>query len=431
MKTDRKTLEKVWAKVDEKELVSLAMELVSTPSPTGSEEAAAKLLVNWLNDRDIAAFYQEVEAGRGNVVGRLRGSGGGPTLMYNGHLDTALSGDPQDILFAGRIKPEWKASARREGNLIYGSGIVNDKGPLCSALAAAHALKKAGVTLKGDLVLTGVCGEIGRAPIDGYQGAPYRGKGVGTRYLLTHGVVADYAIVVEPSRMAITWAQAGAIFMKITVWGEAMYAPFVQHPEDLRKSKNAVVKMSTLIKPLEQWARRYEKEHAYRFGAGVLIPKVNVGSIVGGAPFKPNFSPGVCNLYVEAFTAPDQRSIDVLRELEEVVNESGVDADVESYLSVKGYESKEAQPLVEVMRDAYREVRKKSPKPIESELTSTYADLNILAEMGIPVIKCGPAPDDPSLKPATSEVQKIEDLVDATKMYVAATLEVCNHLPVT
>ena len=108
-----------------------------------------------------------------------------------------------------------------------------------------------------------------------------------------------------------------------------------------------------------------------------------------------------------------------------------MEAYVELYLSVKGYESKGAQPLVKVASDAYRAVRKKSPKPIDSELTSTYADLNVLAEMGIPVIKFGPAPDDPSLKPATAEVQKIGDLVDATKMYVAAALEICNHLPIT
>jgi acetylornithine deacetylase/succinyl-diaminopimelate desuccinylase len=365
------------------------------------------------------------------MVARLKGSGGGPTLLFNAHLDTALSGDPQDALFAGRLKPQWKALARREGNLIYGSGIINDKGPLCCTLVAAHALKKAGLLLKGDLILTGVCGEIGRAPVDGYQGAAYRGKGVGIRYLLTHGVVADYAIVVEPSRLGITWAQAGAVFMKITVWGEAMYAPFVQHPEDMRKSKNAVVKMSTLIKPLEDWARRYEKNHSYRFDGGLLVPKVNIGSILGGAPFKPNFSPAVCNLYVEAFIAPDQKPIDALRELEEVVQKNGVEAAVELYLSVKGYESKGAQPLVEVAREAYRAVRERAPKPIDSELTSTYADLNVLAEMGIPVIKFGPAPEDPSLKPATAEVQKIEDLVDATKMYVAMALEVCNHLPVT
>ncbi len=431
MKTDRKLLEKVWSKVDQKELVSLAMELVSTPSTTGSEEAAARLLVDWLNERDIPAFYQEVEPGRGNMVGRLKGAGDGPTLMFNGHLDTALSSDPQDALFAGRIKPEWMARARKVKNLIYGSGIVNDKGPLCCSLMAAYALKKAGVKLKGDIVLTGVCSEIGRAPIDQYQGARYRGKGIGMRYMLTHGVVADYAIVVEPSRLGITWAQAGAVFIKITVWGEPMYAPFVQHPKDLSKSKNAVVKMSTLIEPLEAWARRYEKEHTYKFGAGKLVPKVNIGSIMGGAPFKPNFSPAVCNLYVEAFTKPGTRPIDVLREVEEVLQATGVEADSELYLSVLGYEAKGAEPLVEAMRGAYRAVRNRAPKPMQTELNSTYADLTILVEMGIPAIKCGPAPEDPKLRPATGEVQRVEDLVDATKMYCAAALEVCNHLPRT
>ncbi|MFQ5913538.1 MAG: M20/M25/M40 family metallo-hydrolase [Nitrospinota bacterium] len=430
MKTNLKTLQKVWAKVDEQELISLAMDVVSTPSTTGSEEAAARLLVDWLNERDIPAYYQEVEPGRGNVVGRLKGTGDGPILMFNGHLDTALSGDPQDVLFAGRIRPEWKASARRVRNLIYGSGIVNDKGPLSCALVAAHAIKKSGVKLKGDVLLTGVCGEIGRAPVDGYQGAAYRGKGVGMRYLLTHGAVADYAIVVEPSRLAITWAQSGAVFIKITVWGEPMYAPYVQHPEDLRKSLNAVVKMSTLIEPLEAWARQYEKEHTYRFGAGLLVPKVNIGSILGGAPFKPNFSPGVCNLYVEAFTAPGTRPLDVLREVLEVIRGTGLEAETELYLSVQGYESKNVAPLVETMRWAYRAVRKTPPKPIETALSSTYADLNVLAEMGIPAIKCGPAPEDPRLKPATGEVQKIKDLVDAAKMYASAALEVCNHLPV-
>ena len=51
MKTKDSVLRKVWSKVDEKELVALAMDLVSTPSTTGSEEAAARLLVDWLNER--------------------------------------------------------------------------------------------------------------------------------------------------------------------------------------------------------------------------------------------------------------------------------------------------------------------------------------------------------------------------------------------
>ena len=55
----------------------------------------------------------------------------------------------------------------------------------------------------------------------------------------------------------------------------------------------------------------------------------------------------------------------------------------------------------------------------------------LLVEMGIPTIKCGPAPEDPNLKPGTGEVQKISDLVAATKMYCAASVEICNHLPKT
>ena len=84
--------------------------------------------------------------------------------MFNCHLDTALSGDPTDAMFAGPLRPEWKSEARRKSGLIFGSGIFNDKGPFASVLIAAHALKKAGVKLAGDILLTGVCSEIGRAP---------------------------------------------------------------------------------------------------------------------------------------------------------------------------------------------------------------------------------------------------------------------------
>jgi acetylornithine deacetylase/succinyl-diaminopimelate desuccinylase-like protein len=431
MKTSKETLKKIWSKVDEKELIDLAMALVDTHSPTGTEEEVARLCVDWLNDRDIPAFYQEVEPGRGNVVGTLKGSGGGPVLMYNCHLDTALSGDPTDTMFAGPLKPEWLSQARRKGKYIYGSGIFNDKGPFACVLAAAHAVKKSRVKLKGDIVLTGVCGEIGRAPVDQYQGAAHRGKGIGMRYMLTHGVVADYAIVAEPSRFGITTTQAGATFIKITCQGDPMYAPFVEHPENLMESTNAVVRMGNLIAPIEAWARRYQKEHTYKFKYGTVIPKVNIGAIQGGAPFKPNFSPAVCTMYLEAFTPPGLRPLDVLREVEEVIKQSGVEAEAELFLSVHGYESPNADGLVRVMRDAQKAVRGKAPGTIQPQLTSTYADLTILVEMGIPSIKCGPAPSDPSIKPGTGEVQLIGDLVDATKMYSAASVEICNHFPKT
>ena len=181
--------------------------------------------------------------------------------------------------------------------------------------------------------------------MDHYQGPAYRGKGHGARYLVTHGVVGDYCIVVEPSQFRITWAQCGAVFIKITTYGEPMYGPFVDHPVDARESKNAVVRMASIIPALEEWARRYEQEHRYEFGAGTMVPKVNIGSIFGGAPFKPNFSPAICNLYVEAFMTPDQRAIDVLREVRAVLGDTGIEAKSSLFLSVNSYESKGAEPL--------------------------------------------------------------------------------------
>ena len=88
-----------------------------------------------------------------------------------------------------------------------------------------------------------------------------------------------------------------------------------------------------------------------------------------------------------------------------------------------------AGPLVETMEEAHLYVRGRKPEPIRSAFTSTYADLTVFIEVGIPAIKCGPSPEDPDAKPATSEMQKIDDLVAATKMYAITSLEIANRKP--
>ena len=50
----------------------------------------------------------------------------------------------------------------------------------------------------------------------------------------------------------------------------------------------------------------------------------------------------------------------------------------------------------------------------------------MFAEVGIPAIKCGPAPEAADAKPATSEMQKVEDLEAAARMYAFAALEIAN-----
>jgi len=427
MRTDPALIDRVLALIDQDELVRLACDIVSIPSLTGNEKGVSTHIHQWLERQGLEAIHQEIETDRYNVIGMLPGTGGGMALMYNGHMDTSLSGGAEDAIFGAGAKAEFQAKAVIDGGLIRGSGIVNDKGPLACALIALKAVKDAGVRLPGDVMVAGVAGEIGRAPVDEYQGAAYRGKGVGTRYLLTHGIVSDWAIVVEPSQLRITWAQPGAVFAKVTTWGVPKYAPHVQHGGPPEKSENAVVKMGVVMDALERWAAEYEVRHRYEFKGGVMVPKANIGAIAGGAPFKPNFSPGVCKLYLEAFIAPPQKPIDVKREIEAVVKSTGVDAKVELYLSVRGYESQGAEELVATAEGVWERVTGRKPQPIRPGFTSTYADLTIYAEMGIPVIKWGPSPDDPSILPGTGEVQKIEDMVTAAKLYALSTLEICSR----
>lgn len=430
MRTDPSLIDKVLGLVDRAALVTLACDIVSIPSPTGSEKGVSQYIYEWLRREGLEAIHQEVEHDRYNVVGILPGQGDGLALMYNGHMDTALSGGPEDAMLVGAggaARQEFQAKAVIDGDVIRGSGIVNDKGGLACALIALKAVKDAGVRLPGDAIVAGVAGEIGRAPVDDYQGPAYRGKGIGTRYLLTHGIVSDWAIVVEPSQLRITWAQAGAVFAKITTWGVPKYAPHVQHGGPANTSENAVVKMGVIVDALETWASEYEVKHRYEFAGGVMIPKFNIGAIAGGAPFKPNFSPGICKLYVEAFIAPPQKPIEVKREIQRVIASTGIEAKVELYLSVRGYESRGAEELVKTAQGVWGRVTGRPPQPIRPNLTSTYADLTIYAELGIPVIKWGPSPDDPASLPGTSEVQKIEDMVTAAKLYALSTLEICSR----
>ena len=75
--------------IDADRLVQDALEAVSIPSFTGEEEAMAEWMAERFRERGLEVQWQQVEDGRANVLGTWAGAGGGPTLMFNGHLDTS------------------------------------------------------------------------------------------------------------------------------------------------------------------------------------------------------------------------------------------------------------------------------------------------------------------------------------------------------
>jgi len=417
-------LDNVFNRIRKEELTRLAMDLVNIPSPTGEEGELAEFIVDWLRKQDIPAFLQELEKDRYNAVGRLPGAGNGFSLTFNAHLDTAFSGVEADLAVLGEIRPFDRPQAYKVENRIYGQGIVNDKGPLASFLIAAKAIKESGLVLKGDVILVGAAGEIGIAQIDEFQGIKYRGKGLGTQFLLSHGITSDYAVIAEPSQFGITWALPGAAYFKISVRGEAAYVPFNEGSPDFRKSKNAILKMIPVMEALENWAARYEEENEYVFAGGVIRPKVMVGAILGGRPYKPNTRPAHCAIYVDVRIPPHRDLKGIQKELTRILAGSGVETKVELYLWRPGFEGQGVEPLIESLRSAHRHVLQEEPQPIRSPYTSMWNDNNIYHLMGIPAVKWGPSPRG---NVGDYSHQTEEDLVKAAKVYAAVAVDICSR----
>lgn len=418
---------RVLAELDtlEDELIGLAIQLVNVPSPPGYEKDAADFMAQWMNQHGIPAYVQEVEPTRGNVVGTLAGTGGGKSLTFNSHLDTSFVGtEAEDLPILGKPENISRPVAEVKDGIIFGLGIFNDKGPFVSACMAAVAMRLSGVKLKGDLVLAGVAGEIGRGQVGPYKGPGTRGKGEGTRHLLHAGVWTDYAVVCEPSEWSIVWALPGAAYFRITTRGVPVYAPLNDRTApSVQEQKNAIVKMAHLLIALEAWADRYEAENRCDTPCGRMEPRVTLGAIDGGLPYKPNYRPAIANVYVDVRIPPNRTPLDVKRELEEVVRATGLSNEVFMYLSRKGYVARGAEPIATAVSAAHTQVFNQAPSLPSWRVLSTWNDANLYAELGIPVVKYGhPWPGGSSFP----ERVFTADLMRAARVYALTALQLCS-----
>ena len=250
----------VLGQIDREELTNLALALGRIDSPAGQEKEVAEFVEAWLLQEGFRTKVVSLTPDRPNVVGVYKGSGGGYSLLFNSHMDTSMS--EEDIWIFRDCKRPIDHGAWQEGDALYGNGIVNDKGPMACFLIAAKAIKKAGIVLKGDLLLTAVSAEIERAPVDEFQANQYLSHEIGARSMVAHGVIADYALVAEATNFHLAWLEAGKAIFKVTLLaGPALYAPYLKRPYPLEKNPNAIIQMASLINKIEDWALDYQKKH--------------------------------------------------------------------------------------------------------------------------------------------------------------------------
>jgi acetylornithine deacetylase/succinyl-diaminopimelate desuccinylase-like protein len=417
------TGEQVLAQIDEQELVDLAVALGSIYSPTGHEGEACRYVYDWLGDEGFAPEKIGVFEERPNVVGRLHGTGHGQSLIFNSHLDTIMSRDDA-TMYANpdeRVYHEaWVDDERR----VWGFPVVNCKGPMACWMIAAKAIKASGVELRGDLLLTHVVGEIDQEPVDEYQGREFLAEDIGARYMISHGAIADFALVAEATSFKPGWVEAGKVFFKITVTaGPSRYTPYVEHPASTADSTNAVVQMARFVECFEDWARHYEERYTRDYAGGRVIPKASIGAVRAGRPYKIYRQPELCSLYVDIRLNPDTDPLGVEAELRQLVEDCGVQAEIKPFLYRRGYEAQGIEPLVSAVEAAHKQVLPEPPGRPGSPEVSMWRDTNPFNELGIPSLTYGPGAG----AGGGNQFFTIDELVAGTKIYALTALDICNR----
>jgi acetylornithine deacetylase len=394
--------------IQERRLVDLALRLVSTPSFTGSEESAARVMERELEELGLEVMWQQVEDGRANVLGTWPGEGGGPTLMFNGHLDTSYSGDEPWLREIPGFRPE---GFERDGR-IYGLGISNMKGALAAYVEAVRSLREDGVRLKGDVLIAAVCGEIEKTQEGEAQGAEYRGYAAGSRYLVGHGGAADYCILGEPTENKLVLAHFGTLWLRLRVQGPFIHTAFSSG----RLKENSIVKMRGVLDAALAFLPEWEEEMSYGDVAGVA----NVGAIQGGFGWRASRTPHETDLFLDLRVPPNVPMADArTRALRWARTLDGVDPEV--YVTAPGAEVDEGSPVVGAVATAHEDV---FGAPPERDVTRWFSDASVLSRYGIATLNYGTSSGLPDAE--LGENLEIEGLVKTAEVYARAAQALCG-----
>jgi acetylornithine deacetylase len=373
--------------VDEQSVARLARDMIDIPSPVGGERALAEYLAARFKAAGLRTEMQEVEPNRYNVFGRMEGTGGGPTLLYAGHLDSAYGGDEEGIAELG---PGYQPKSWVEDDWIFGLGAYNMKGGHASAILAVEALARSKAKLRGDVLIAGVVGETCHVPVARYQGARYRACGVGARFMVANGLAADMCVIPEPTGNRVAVASGGYVYFELTTRAPAgaTYRRGGQVPTGNRP-RDAIEKMFDVAAELKTWGNDFASRSRYN---GEPAGHADIIAIEGGHPFRPTKLACACRLYFEVGTMPGDRENDVVQGLKDCTRalkarDPDLDVEVKVVQTAQGAEVSPEETVVTALSAAHEQTWGAAP---EVTWEGWYADTGPLTRAGIPSICYGP-----------------------------------------
>jgi acetylornithine deacetylase len=400
--------EAILARVDDKACLDFLVQMVRQKSytQTEGERRLAASMAEHIRALGREAELQPVEGERVNAIGRWRGTGGGKSLLFNGHLDT-------NPVTEGWTVDPWGGVV--DDQFIYGIGVSNMKAGGAASFCAVKTLVEAGVRLKGDVILTYVVGEL--------QG------GVGTLAAIRQGVKADYFINSEPTDLAALTMHAAAFTFVIELTG------VTRHLSKREDAVDAIAAACDLIPRLNAMTFSGAKSAEHR-----SINRAHVGVVHGALgkelhEWRPPQVADFVRIKGSARYAPGQNESDVLADMRRVLDElehrfPGLHAT----LTPEHTLGRPMMPAFAVSRDsrvvkavnaAYERVRgTKQPTGAITPPAYYGTDASHLSkELGIEGVVCGPGGRYNTMP---DERVAIADYLDAVRIYVLVMLDICE-----
>jgi acetylornithine deacetylase len=401
--------------IDRERLVDTASRMIGVHSFTGDEQRMAELMTQLYDRMGLHTQWQQVEDGRANALGTWRGAGGGPSLMFNGHMDTSYSGREPWL----RNVPGFQPQAFVEDGRLYGLGISNMKGALACYVEAVRALQDAGVRLKGDVLIAAVSGEIEKTQHGDAQGAQYRGYAAGTRYLVSHGGVADMCLLGEPTEGKVVLGHFGALWLRVRVHGNFIHTAFSEG----KRGQNSILRAHEVTTAILDWIPAWEDDesNAYR-GAKAIV---NVGAVEGGFGWRVSRTPHHTDLFLDIRVPPTKPMATARREVLEMVRglrerfpDYGIEGEV--YVTAPGAEIEEDHELVQAIDAVHEVVFGDSPG---RDVTRWFSDASALTRYGVPTVNYGTSTGLMDVE--LGENLAIDGLVKTAQTYALVAERIC------
>jgi len=402
--------------VDRDRLVETASRMIDVHSFTGDEQRMAELMSSLYGDMGLHVQGQQVEDDRANALGTWAGVGGGKSLMFNGHVDTSYSGREPWL----RDVPGFQPKAFERDGRLYGLGISNMKGALACYVEAVRALQDAGVRLKGDVLIAAVAGEIEKTQYADATGGEFRGYAAGTRYLVTHGGVADMCLLGEPTEGKVVLGHFGALWLRIRVHGNFIHTAFSEGKRD----QNSILRAQEVLAAVQEWIPTWEDDPANAYRGEKAI--VNIGAIEGGFGWRVSRTPHHTDLFLDVRVPPTKEMgvarrevLDWVRSLGERFPDWGVEGEV--YVTAPGAEIDEGHELVAAVDAAHEEVFGAKP---ERDVTRWFSDASALTRYGIPTLNYGTSTGLMDVE--LGENLEIDGLVKTAEIYARVAMRACE-----